>query len=979
MENWIPRTCIKDILSSVEAMDGSTHVFYIEGEGGTGKTILLRQIGKNLGSPDGVTGCFPWSGIIDLFHSELNTNSGLEDCLAKAFGRKGEFQEYYGARQSYKERRDAGEYGSEIEQERLGLSRIFANCLNKVSNTRRLIIVLDTIEQIQYEVDEVQVLCHLERENTSVRMWLIDQLGQWKNCVVLLAGRPNEGNKEVKFLLENMAREAVIKYHPIDLGGFDKSETQDYFILQDEQHPVVKGFDPTFKYLLWQVTDGKPIRLDLAIYVSEHELGAELNEIWLQIRSKPVKEAQDLLDRLLIEHVMQNDPEPIPRMVLRYLAIARNGIDASQLRHLEQDWSLEDCQKYLDAVASRFFIKPRPGDKRLFLHDQMYELCDWYLLSADEVQELSGKLIIWYDEQIRSAKSDKERKDHQVESLLYRLRVDPREGYYWYAITVDEAIRYGEVGFDMRMRNELLSFLRSTSPIDRKILRQAPDLRDEIDGDCVARWIKRFISRGLYDKATSVGNVLKEASNQFIRPNLPNARLAQADADIYYAQALIYTGAGVDEGISLLKKHILDLEGQQKPDDLAWQGNPHEYISWRRNLVLGRGHNNLGYAYWIEKFHYSLALPEFSAAVPYFRASDMYEENATTYDNRGRIFALLYDRGRAEALLNDSLALRQKLERSYRIGLSLNSRAICCLTFEQPHRAHQLAKEALEIFYDLGALRGIGLASITLGRSLRLLGILGASGLYPPGETEGFFRQSEERLERAIDIFSERIHEPVRLIEAYNELGCTYRDWAAKAVKENRSVARYVQNAIHNLEESIRLAEASHPVLFVDSCDDLAHVFFQMEDFEQTETWLNKADDHIPSAYKLREGGSIPEINEEERVEEYFRMLGKIELARGYTSFDRGVQRGDGRLPREDLVYSIIHFALAAQYFELFSSQAIGLDKTYNELYERYKKCKHDDLQFLLEVVIPDTTLHYGLSVNCSKWLNKFFEDTLAA
>jgi tetratricopeptide (TPR) repeat protein len=490
----------------------------------------------------------------------------------------------------------------------------------------------------------------------------------------------------------------------------------------------------------------------------------------------------------------------------------------------------------------------------------------------------------------------------------------------------------------------------------------------------VARWIKRFMSRGLYDKATSIGDALRKSPNQFIRPNLSNSRLAQADAEVYYAQALIYTGKEVDEGIALLKKHILDLEGQQKPDDLARQGNPHEYISWKRNLVLGRGHNNLGYAYWIEKSHYQLALREFRLAVPYFRASDMDEENATTCDNMGRVCTLLYESGRAEALLDDSLALREKLGRSYRIGLSLNSRAICCLTFEQPHRARQLAKEALKIFEDLGALRGIGLASISLGRSLRQLGNLGAAGLYSSNETEELFKLSEKTLNEAISIFGGKIHEPVRLIEAYNELGCTYRDWAAKAAKENRSTAKYIQNAIANLENSMTLSEASHPVFYIDSCEDLAQIHYQKEDFERSEDWLQIAEDRVPSDYKLHEGKGISAIAEEELIEEYFLMLGKIELTRGYISFDRGIRIGGSQIPRDDLVQSIRHFAFAVTYFERFSDRAAGLEKAYKQLYERFKKCKHDDLRYLLEQAIPDIARQYGLD---PKWLSRFFEDTL--
>ncbi len=89
MANWIRRKIMPAIMKAIDAADRSTHVLYITGKGGEGKTVLLRQIGMELGSPDGIVAHFgqiPWSGILDLYHPDVNTNSGLEAYLGRGLG-----------------------------------------------------------------------------------------------------------------------------------------------------------------------------------------------------------------------------------------------------------------------------------------------------------------------------------------------------------------------------------------------------------------------------------------------------------------------------------------------------------------------------------------------------------------------------------------------------------------------------------------------------------------------------------------------------------------------------------------------------------------------------------------------------------------------------------------------------------------------------------------------------------------------------
>jgi hypothetical protein len=972
MPTWIMREIMSDILKVVKATDGSTHVFYITGQGGIGKTVLLRQIGMELGSEDGIKSAFPWSGILDLYHSDVNTNSGLEGRLCDVLEREGEFQEYRAEREAFTARREAGETGLEMEEERAKLAEVFALCMGQVIAKKRVVVAVDTTERIQYETDEIQKLCGVEKESTAVKFWLLDQLRQWENCVVLMAGRPDP---ELHLALQAGLAGTPVHYHHVEWGGFTEREALDYFAQQESQHPVVHdAFDPNLRRLLWQVTDGRPIRLDLAIYVAQHELGWD--ELVGNIKDMSPKEVQDRIDQLLIKHVMQSEPDVSIRTLLRYLALVRKGLDAPLLHYLIGEWSVEECQQRLDSITERSFIKRRPEDGRLFLHDEMYEFCDKHLLAAPEVQEKSGQLAAWYEEQAKACPDENTQQNYQADSLLYRLRANPQAGYHWYAMAADEAIRYAQVGFEMRLRHELLTFLPSRSTIDQQLLRNVPGLPQEIDCDCAGRWVKRYLSRGMNGEAVRVGRTVKGMAYRLYPPDVPGSQLALADLNVYYAQALIYTG-NIPDGIALLKEVIADLEGGQRPEDVARRDDPHAFAGWRRNLVLGRAHNNLGYAYYQPREpRYRLALNEFKLAVPYFRASSLDEERANTSDNMGRVHGLLYERSRAEVLIDDSLELRRHLRREYRIGLSLISRALVHLLFDEPHRARRKSEEALSTFERLGGQRGIGGASIMLGRSLRKLGDVGTTGLYPPEESDVLFRDAIAHLKRAVGIFMETIDEPRLLVEAYNELGCACRGRAALARRDEKSpLARSVsREAVQYLTKCTDLAkEKGYLTMYVDACEDQARTFLQRQDYDYADLWLRRAEESVPDQYKIKEGIGMSDVDFEECVEEFWQLMGKIELLRGYLVYEVGLSRGDGKVSRSILEEAMRHFAFAIAYFENYSEQAAGLETTLKQLHDLFKTCEYEDLRHMRDELLPALEGTYALD---PARVNKFFEDT---
>ncbi|MGB8648471.1 MAG: hypothetical protein WCF84_24760 [Anaerolineae bacterium] len=990
---WIKRKLMPEILRAVEADDNSTYVYYIVGAGGSGKTVLLRQIGMALGSPFGIEPTMDWSGLLDLYHSEVNTNSGLEARLVKSFETENEFQSYERERESFKALREAGVPGAELESERAQLAREFARCMDAVTAKRRIVIAIDTTEKMQYALDDVQKMCGLENESTTVKSWLLDQIKQWKNCVVILAGRA-EKEPYLKSGLERMLYENPdVRYEYRELQGFDWDETIDYFERQQARSPEVSVLTQAQRERLWKVTKGRPIRLDLAIEVVKNQF--EFDKFWQAIADKPLAEAQVEIDKWLITCLLDDEPDHSIQVVLRYLVAASKGLDTTLLHFLEPAWDLNKCREKLNDFCNRSYVKSHPEDERIFLHDEMYALCEEYWLQAPEIRQLSSRIQAYYESRItdlgESGATTDKTQDYQVDSLLYRLRAHPRRGYEWYAKRADYAIRALEVGLDMRLRGELLGFLKGESPADTKIRAAIEDMRTEILYDFAAQWVVRYIRRGDLKKAMQIAervlrNPVDALSSRDIR-----FRLARAWLLVCYSEALLYANK-TREAIGNLSPIIAEFEsdeanlsaGAARPDEVA-------YISWRRNLVLGRTHNDLGYVYWRNSPQYRRALQEFPLALPYFRASNLLEETANTVDNMGRVYALLYNQGRADSLVEDALQLRKRLKKAYRTALSMLSVAQVALIFGQAKSALHSGERALSFCEGLAAQRGIGSACILLGKALRQLGKQSAA--YEPQERENFFREGIKNLDRAIQIF-ERTEEKVYLIEAWNERGCTYRDWAvferersgennvagargdARPV-ESPLVGSFFRRAVDHLERSVRLAgENEMWVPYVDSCEDLAEMWAERGDFDKAEEWLIQGEKKIDSRYKIREGVGLEDIPVSESVEEFWHMLGKIELERGNLVFDRFTAQADptADVQRQTLEEAVTHYAFAGEYFHKYSERNLRFEATLKQIYMRVKRAHLQDLEFIQNELLPRVARQYNINPST---MAEFFEDTL--
>lgn len=958
---------IKDAIQA----EGELRILYIISEGGIGKTRLLEEVPRIIDESQNKRGSYQHAGPFDFYLSSIQSIGDLEIALAKALNPQGHvFQSYLDARDQFMKFRAAGGDPQQVERRRQRVDECFVEGFNEFSSQSRVVLALDTLEVIQYESDVVQKVCGIALTGLEVKDWLLNNVPRLKNTVVILAGR------EKQELIADFRRHFGDQLRILYLGPFSESETLDYFAAIAEAEPAFReiGISTDQQCVIHHYTAGHPLKLAFAIELLTRNL--PLPQELFDSRESAQERSDDELQavREQVEESLVTGIMTADRQIdgaLPYIALARKGVNPELLERLT-GWPRKICAQVLRNLRHFSFVKVRPGTNWLFLHDEMYDLMEKHAWSRMELEREYVCTIIlgYYDERIERTKTLSRQEDLVVEQLYYQFLADPRDGYAQYARLSDAALFRHNVGFDMRLRDEMLRFCnRYPDRVKRYNL-----TKEFIDYDAAVRWVKRYLYTGKYDEATEVAEAAKADPDLYHR-DTSSFRFARAELDVYHALALIYTGK-IEPAVTMLNTVLANLEGMSEPEVLAYQGAPASFDIWRRNLVLGWAHNNLGYVYRTRLGHYRAALEEFRSALPYFLASDLGEEIANTYDNMGRVHALLGEKTRAESLARDGLELRRHLGREFRIGLSLNSLAIVHLGFGEPHRARHLSEQALHIFERLGIQRGIGLARITLGRSLRHLGALWRIGIYNPEECHKLLDDAVASLERAADIFPKIVDEPIRGIEACNELGCTHRERAALVHSEDPGsplVGEEEEKAVQYLTEAIGQAEGKNPVLYVDSCEDLAQVYFQGKDFDNTEFWLNRAADVIPSIYKIEQDSELRDIPVEECIEEFWRQMGKIEMLRGHLIFDRRSDSG-GKVPRQVLEQAMRHYVLAVAYFEQYSEHTVQSHTALERLYGNFRRCERGDLRYVQDEVLPSIAVIYALDV---AHLRETFEDTL--
>ena len=162
-------------------------------------------------------------------------------------------------------------------------------------------------------------------------------------------------------------------------------------------------------------------------------------------------------------------------------------------------------------------------------------------------------------------------------------------------------------------------------------------------------------------------------------------------------------------------------------------------------------------------------------------------EHANTLNNLSWSLAETGDFQSAITYCDDGLTYASQIGTSLSVALSLNTLGLIETRNGQPERARFRCEQALGIFRDLEQPRGIGLACTALAESLRRM--TGVPDLLTDEQALKNLELAEQYAKEAVGIFTDTVKERLRLVEAYIELGCVYREMARRKKSDKGAVA----------------------------------------------------------------------------------------------------------------------------------------------------------------------------------------------
>ncbi len=980
---WINREAAAKIFKNIVEHKQGVQMYLIRAGAGTGKTCMAREIGVQLGSKTGYesghNNNIYWSGILDLYDPETSNNRSLEQLLIQAFSKHPgvEFQDYQKERRNYANMSKSGSSGAHLEDQRQNVERAFSSEMRRIAREKHLVWVFDTVERLQSALDPTESrLGALETgvdDTASVLGWILFQITHLPRGTIMLFGRNAE---RLESRLSSAIREASytrdksdgpIRFEVVDLSLFTLDETEQFFKHRSEKHaPLKQILTDEIRSLMFERTDGNPLLLDIALQTILETKTAD------GVR-KALKDNKNIGDvgKILLETYM-NHGAPEKRILLLHLALARNGLSPQLLQCLEPT-SFSRYERELEKIVELPFIKTRqvsariPGSSTLtslptyFLHDAMYAICDEVLLKPTQARKDSERIVQWYEHTIEEkerelgVKSSGRREDViqdlLVESLFYRMRTNPKDGYEWYLQQADYALNAAETGLEMRLRDSMAQFSvnartygvidSTSSQIDRENVRNLfPDMLQQFTIDSAMLWVRRLSFRGIHERAIEIANSatwVKEIYEQ--DPALYS--LAYAEFQLWTGQALMYSG-DAQKAVDRYKSNLKILEGYQLKEIRQNKEKFRDFLLQRIAHIKGSTYNNLGYTYWMYFGRYKQALVELAQALEYFQAAKLVEEEANTKVNMGQIRSLLWHEPAAQLLIEDGLRRRDEKKMVYSTALNRLALANMQHQFRYSQLAIESAMRAMETFESLAGQRGIGLVHLTFAMIYRSVAESWQEQGINSETAIKYVFDAISHLSLASRIFKEIIQEKIRFVHALNEMGSCYRALYMLSVYSKASAEKlqeifeeglsYYSDAINTARENNYFVEE------LDSQQDLAVLYLRAKKHAEALEQLKQIREFIPAGYQFQLDRGLESFPETDVTDAFYKIMGQVEMLAGAIVFDQ--TQGNEAVPLAGMVAQAMeHYALGVAYYARYSNVS---SNTYVMATDRIYKRLHD-------------------------------------
>jgi tetratricopeptide (TPR) repeat protein len=981
----------------------NSYVIHISGQGGIGKTRLVKQVLNKITGRDLLVA----SELIDLYHSPVHTLEGMLDSIQSVLApRKKVFKHYQKARQRFEKhsiRRP--DKLQTIDHLRDDMVKMFLQDLDDLAGDRRIVWALDTTEKLILQEDRIAEQLNV-RGHSEILTWLLSVLlPRMNNMVLLLAGRP--GSEAFSKVLQEVDK---AKYLSIVVKGLNESETLVYFeevikVAETSDDPrdvpvaeIIRNLSiedrQAIFYALCDSADPpyvRPILLALTIdyLVVAGQPFSGLIRPLAKARTLTSLERENIQNELgtALVHQLQQSMRPADEIIVS-LAWLRKGADTDLLAKMTE-LEHSEVEQGLEQIRPLSFVKVRPADNRIFLHDEMYELLRQFLLSKfAEPMHSRVQTIVKAHYKNRIAKLEESignlykapaeftllpetskvielrlnSQDAMVEDLHYQLDWDGLSGFETYYRYAEEAIITNDENFDAQLRAELLRSVRQQgATLDFRSVHNQLNLSD-IAADAAVRWVKRYVSLGQYQKALEISDQLRGNLSEIIECG---GELAQAELNAWEALARAYLGE-LDTAETLLRDSLARLTGY----------NP----SFRSRCILARIYNNLGYVYRLQGKHYG-AIEAYRKAMPLWRHTGIKIEQANTLNNIAFAFAEVGNYVPAVASALDALHLREKMGLLLPVSYSLNTLAHIKIRENALEEAKHYAQRALALAShpEIHSMRARGLALIALAEIKRRLSDWESRSLK---ERVTLLDEAIEHVEEAEQIFTTS-KEPAHLIESLIELGCACRSWAKlKQELSNTSgftvdeLAGRGKKALYSAAK--RAEEYSLSYRTVDALVNLAWLWYYVKD-RLGEEWLAldteilpEVQRLVPKEYVITESSKASRLDTEtarsEVIFPYLVQLAKWHTLQGHLAFDHFSQSDNEATGA--LKQALTDYTLALAYDTLVAREHVVGDmrRAFEQICNRLKALNTEELQLVYQSV-DAVEQQYGLGHSRMKQL----------
>lgn len=984
---------LAQIRAAIHDDSTQTHVVYITGQGGIGKTRIVKEV-LQFGS-DTLPVVYA-NNVIDLYHTRIRSIGGLIGALLETVPLLNSFltdrpkdTHVISQIQTMLRLEQEGVSLTELFNYRQELTPLFVDALNQFTQTHRLVIALDTIERLFVERDITQARLGLQDRHPIVLDWLLyDFIPHLNNAVILLAGRPDP--QDLTEVLTQQTEAAGQQFSALHLEGLSEADALAYFdvvINSAESHTQPADHHTAQAISQWTETERRtifyclcdsgtppkirPILLALAIdhlVVAGQPLAAFSQALTAaqHLTAAQRHDIQQQLGQVLLQTLHQHR-RPADDIIIN-LGWLRKGASADLLTRIIEPDHPTEIDEGLAKLSDLSFIKMRyiHGEWVYFLHDEIYNLLQIGLhrVPDHEHEHVFRTVVAYYEEQIAADQALIEKlyqrdeeddllpdptrlievtthlEDARVDILYYYLRWDAAEGFEVYYRFAEEAFYSSNESLGVLLESELASFLAEKDPTSQQATIDRLQRADVI-ADRAIRWVKWLYLTNEFQQALDIVALLHTAARDLLEPA---GALALAERDAMEGMLLTaqddYTQAEklLIQAIDTLKQLPTATHGGR------WAG------------ILAMAYNALGYLYsrWGRPFRASQA---YERALPLWRTANIQVALANTLNNRSFDLAELGLFDAALQQVRNGLQLREQLGPRSPVIYSLSTLTQVYIRQNNLDRALRSGQRALSLANRLNSPRAKGLTLLGLAEVKRRLSQ--EPSYIRKHVAATWLEQALDDSKEAVRIFEEDVDEKARLAEALLETGKTYRDWVnlrrhypeiisdhERKFKRQYSIVELVSLSEASLGRAITLAEHLNQThLQVNGLIDMGvlwsydGIYVDANTFDPVKTnietnALAKAHDLIPLQYHLRPDQTTNQ--DMLRGDLFFVYLSKIELLRGSMDFIDWQRHHQNNA---DLLYEAIrHYTLSMEYAvrfirgEVFQAMRQAMIQIYNHL-----------------------------------------------